>query len=189
MSKNETICHGTSKYRFENFISKQNYKLNPEFDSKERVPNDLGDGIYFFGTNDFFKAHICAENYAKKYKKNEGDFITLLFYSIDMKEEYTLDFDDRENQKIFLEARKRLDSKIKKMVKNYKTNLSRKQLDGIVINLILKNKKEEVKVITKETYTAFDNIYENSNFPNGLEICVKDPEILIYKNFKHKKIN
>ncbi|HEA6159838.1 hypothetical protein [Staphylococcus aureus] len=187
MTDFQTVCHGTNKKIYEE-IQNDNHVLIPNYKDDNRLPNDLGDGIYFFGNNNRFKANICAEKYARRYKNKDSDHITLLFYELDMNDDYTLDLDDEEHKTNFIEKREQLNYQLRTMIKNYNCNLSRGQLDGLLINLMNNSLSGTIKIVKKETFTQFDDIYKSSNFPNALEICVKDNSLLTFKNSKHMKI-
>ncbi len=188
MTKLETVCHGTDKKTYEKEIQPNNNQLKSCFDSKNRVPNDLGDGIYVYGSNGLFKASDCAEKYAKKYRDKGNDHITLIFYLLDTDDKHTLDLDIEEHKNALIKFRQETERRIKEMAKNYDENKGRGQLDGIIINLLNKKLNNEIKVIKKQTFTKFDEEYKTSNFPNSLEYCVKDNTLLSFKNYKHRKI-
>lgn len=188
MGNIETVCHGTNKKTYDNEIKPNGNVLQSKFISTDRMPNDLGDGIYFFGSNELFKGNVCAEKYASKYRNKDGNHITLLFYKLDMDEKHTLDLDEEVHKTNFIKKRQQMENHLKSMIEKFNSNVSRKQLDGILINIITKKLGDAVKIVKKQTYTAFDDIYQTSNFPNSLEICVKDNSLLIFNNHVHKKI-
>lgn len=187
MGEVKTLCHGTNKSIFDKEICKDNYVLKP-YNNIGRLPNDLGEGVYLYASNDLFNSYSCAIKYAERYKSKGDNHISMLFYEIIFDDEYVLDLDDKENRTLFIKQREKLMDMIIEMSASFNQNKTRGQLDGLLTDLIIDDHDKDIKVVIKETYTKFDSEYDRSNFPNSLEVCVKDINLLKYKNVKHKKI-
>ncbi|EKZ0482741.1 hypothetical protein QK084_000429 [Enterococcus faecalis] len=174
--------HGTDKSCFDKikqsgFETRQNY---------ETIPCDLGNGVYFFVKKS--KHDDPCENalkYVNKYKKKYKNRLVLKA-EINLEDEKLLDLNDADNAELFSKFKENNFENIEEELNKYLKNKSyyRGNLDGIVIELLLKKISIEVDAILKDTYTSFDPIeeYKRSNFQNGRELCVRNCALITIKN-------
>ncbi|MDN6162429.1 MAG: hypothetical protein L0I79_06620 [Atopostipes sp.] len=179
--------HGTTKKR-KTDIEKSGFTFEKfDFSSPEiNIPNDLGQGIYFYT---FFKGETGEQN-AYKYVHQFRDQIiakeksssVVLKAKLKCVNLNLLDLDDNETKEYLLEFKKKYKQQVATYVNRVKKSgaAKRKNLDGILIELFIRKIEEQyfakvghsIKIIKKETNTEFDGI--RSNFPNGTELCVRD---------------
>lgn len=152
---------------------------------KKRLPNDLGSGVYvFLDESEFeFDGQKCAINYTVTFKNNSTDFFTILEVPLKIKKDKhkILNLDNPEVQKVYVKARKGLEQVANKYLKeNIKDDgsLKRGQLDGLFLEMMLNTRKFELpSIVMKKTYTPY-NDSKLSGFPNGLEMAIRDVEII-----------
>lgn len=183
MSNNITGYHGTNKSNFAS-IKANGYQLIDYGVDQKRIANDLGDGFYFFGTNSSHKGFDSALNYVKLFRNQGSNHASILEYELCYEDNEILDLDDPSTQKQLLIHMKQMKNHIDRMIKVDKGN-NRVNYDGMFINIFLKN-YSNIKIVKKETFTPVRCKGERSNFPNGLEYCVKSH--CNYKFVKNKDI-
>ncbi|BAP84795.1 hypothetical protein LOOC260_102170 [Paucilactobacillus hokkaidonensis JCM 18461] len=146
-----------------------------------KVPNDLGTGVYFYINSAFtFSPIMMAKNYSIVYKRISKAKITVLQAEID--EEATLiDFDLKSNLIELVKYRDANFDKIKNILNTVEKGnglAARGNLDGIVIELFKTYLEEKYNVrvdgVKKNTFTPQHDLYKykQSNMPNGRELCV-----------------
>ena len=157
----------------------------------KHIPNDLGNGIYFFlDKGDFYKPpYEMSKSFVENYKDcSHGESV---IFKVTISDNISLlDFNDEENEKKF-EKFRNLNSKTilkyyDKFVRYAKDNtggvpgvLKRANLDGIVFELLkIKNKSkgEICDGVIKDTYTPQNKKYNKSSFHNGRELCLYNIE-------------
>lgn len=188
--------HGTRIENKEKIVSKSFIISN----TPDRIPNDLGNGIYFFldkGSN-YKSPKEMAESFVKNYRNCSND--EHIIFKVTVSDEAKLiDYNDADNAALFETFRNKNLNIIlkhygrfvynsqkkspsipgslkgaKKKSSSIPGGLKRANLDGIVFEL-LKNKAKYDGVV-KDTYTPQDKKYNKSSFSNGRELCLYDPD-------------
>lgn len=181
--------HGTTKINKENILKEQKFHFD-KFDVRvgsNRIPNDLGAGVYFFcdDTDIESKGFDMAYEYTKKYKENsirkQNSSIEVIKTNIECKKENFLDLDEEINHIDFIKMQKKFSHQAEMLLKRAKDDRAKKRdnRDGIFVELLvekLKKQSVDVKVISKRTFTPLKQ--KQSNFPNGLELCVRNTELI-----------
>ncbi len=178
-----TVYHGTNKTAFDE-LQKSKFQLIDYGSSKDRLPNDLGHGFYFYGTDDYFNGISSALNYVNLYRNKGSNHATIIEFELQFEKDELLNLDDPKQNEIILGNMKKLKNTVYKMgdLKHNRLNL-----DGIFFNLYLRA-HNTIKVVKKRTFTPEIDKKQISNFPNGLEYCVKQHEVYTYISHKHHKI-
>ena len=170
--------HGTRIENKEKIVSKSFIISN----TPDRIPNDLGNGIYFFldkGSN-YKSPKEMAESFVKNYRNCSNDE-HIIFKVTVYDEAKLIDYNDAANAAVFEKFR---NENLKIILKHYDSfvynsqiksssipgSLKRANLDGIVFEL-LRNKAHYDGVV-KDTYTPQDKKYNKSSFSNGRELCL-----------------
>lgn len=174
--------HGTSE---NNVNSIQNDGFNVDRDSG-RLPNDLGDGYYFFVKNTFgLSPEKMAFQYAKTYQRSP---VAVLSVNVDEKNSNVLNCDCLSTIEEVVKFRLENYEAVKEQLTYYKTVsspqkgiLKRGNLDGIILNMMIEKLESvtgvAIDVIKKNTYTKCECPgYNLSNFPNGTEICIRNSQ-------------
>ena len=172
--------HGTRIENKEKIVSKSFIISN----TPDRIPNDLGNGIYFFldkGSN-YKSPKEMAESFVKNYRNCSND--EHIIFKVTVSDEAKLiDYNDADNAALFETFRNKNLNIILKHYGRFVYNsqikspsipgsLKRANLDGIVFEL-LKN-KAKYDCVVKDTYTPQDKKYNKSSFSNGRELCLYD---------------
>lgn len=178
--------HGTTKENKIKILEKGNFEVRTN--NSGRTPNDLGNGIYFFCDDqelDLIPGHDMAIRYTKKYKKvallKQNSSVDVIKATIKYNEENLLDLDDEQNLQDFLKAKRKLEYQVAQEAKRSKDDgaKDRDNRDGFFVEIFLKVLRQsgfDVKVVSKRTFTPVAQ--KTSNFPNALELCVKDVELI-----------
>lgn len=178
--------HGTNKKNFDKIDTPKKFKHN-------KLPNDLGNGIYFFinRKETVEEAIINAELYLKRWKPNYRDKI-IVEVLINLYKEKILDLDDGNNQEIFNlfieENEENIYNEIQSL--DSSNSFNRGQMDGLILEMMIKYFDLNLQAIIKETYTQFDEskIRKRSNIPNGREMCLKDYNAIKSKCICEKRL-
>ena len=170
--------HGTKIENKEKIVS-ESFIIS---DTPNRIPNDLGNGIYFFldkGSN-YKNPKEMAESFVKNYRNCSND--EHIIFKVTVSDEAKLiDYNDADNAAFFENFRNKSLNIILKHYDRFVYNsqiksssipgsLKRANLDGIVFEL-LRNKAHYDGVV-KDTYTPQDKKYNKSSFSNGRELCL-----------------
>ncbi|MGU8045826.1 hypothetical protein ACS60V_11190, partial [Streptococcus suis] len=135
--------HGTTPQNAQAIIQTKEVKIKP-FSIKsdvvippgQRLPNDLGQGLYLFLDNESleFDGKKCAKQYAQKWKSDRNK-TALIQFCFDETTLSILDFNQPENFKRFVKLRDKLYRKIEQSLTTFKetNSLRRANLDGIFI--------------------------------------------------------
>ena len=170
--------HGT-KIENKEKIESESFSIS---NTPDRIPNDLGNGIYFFldkGSN-YKNPKEMAESFVKNYRECSND--EHIIFKVTVSDEAKLiDYNDADNAALFEKFR---NENLNIILKHYNSfvynskiksssipgSLKRANLDGIVFEL-LRNKAHYDGVV-KDTYTPQDKKYNKSSFSNGRELCL-----------------
>lgn len=154
-----------------------------------RLPNDLGIGVYSFVEGDYTDPRQLAQAYIchfVKHSKNPNEPYAVLGFDVSLKA-LILNLDN-ESQAINQFRSDNLDQ-----IKNIlETKFSGKQnaglkhrgnFDGVVIQLfldyLLNDKGIQFDAARKDTFTNIsDSGYKQSNFFNGTELCIYNQDII-----------
>lgn len=180
--------HGTTNKRKEEILSTGfSYKKYEPGIDKQRHPNDLGNGIYFFLPFNRDTGKIIASAYVAKYKSSElrkpGITPELINAEITIESEDNIFIlDEPKNQSLLDEYRQRAYIEIEREIasisdsgaKNRATLVNQNQ--GLVIELLLdlaSQHGKDFKAVQSKTYTdiPFLPVFDGKN---GEEICTRD---------------
>lgn len=183
-----TGWHGTTNKRKERILSSGfSYKKYEPGIKKQRHPNDLGNGIYFFLPFQQDSGKSIASAYVSKYKSSElkapGVKLALIRADIAVDSQKNIfDLDDPQNQRLLEEFRQTAQAEIEKEVaqipdsgaKNRANLLNQNQ--GLIIELLLDLASSHgiiYKAVQSKTYSdlPFLPIFDAKN---GNEICIRD---------------
>lgn len=183
--------HGTTQYNAQKIRQEGFNKTTIEFhDSGFRNPNDLGAGVYFYIDSKYNSGQKMAMRYAHQYRdtiaKRQNCSLETLEVNVAIKDSMLLNLDDADTNDIFIEFSKKHESerdRIRYRLTNDGAN-RRKNYDGIMVELFIRHinaqlRDFEVQAVQKATCTIFDGII--SNFPNGVELCVRDTDCIRLK--------
>lgn len=187
--------HGTTRESSEE-IKKEGFQLKKYIfgERNQRLPNDLGAGIYFFVEDTSLqKPQALACKYVLKYKdkklKKDNSKPEILKAEINFNKDCVLDCDDRDNDKAILNLQKILKKELYEEACRIKSDgaAHRGNFDGLFIEmLIAKFKKDhgiDIDIVMKRTFTNVEEKLgafpiKKSNFPNGKEISVRKLELI-----------
>lgn len=191
------LFHGTNlkgsiplKRYGKNAIKKITYTSKQiEYGNIKKQPGSLGYGFYTFFDNPKV-AYDFAHKFISYIDCKDRVFVFELYIEILDENLLVLDgeSEDSKNFNMWLQT-----NKVQKMIKAYKKkyvnakNNKQKSLDGILIEmycLVLKKNNINVFAIKAPTRTNIDNEVPYSGVLNGVEILIKDPQIIIDKTFK-----
>lgn len=180
--------HGTTNKRKKKILSAGfSYKKYKPGIDKQRHPNDLGNGIYFFLPFNNDTGETIASAYVTKYKSSElskpGITSELINAEITIESEDNIFIlDEPESQIILEEFRQEARDKIENEVagisesgaKNRATLVNQNQ--GLVIELLLDLASQygkDFKAVQSKTYTDISSlpVFDGKN---GEEICIRD---------------
>lgn len=180
--------HGTTNKRKEKILSTGfSYKKYEPGIDKQRHPNDLGNGIYFFLPFNNDTGETIASAYVTKYKSFElgktGITSTLINakISIESKDNIFI-LDEPKNQSLLEEFRQTARVKIENEVAGILKSGAKKratlvnQNQGLIIELLLDLASQygkDFKAVQSKTYTdiSFLPVFDGKN---GEEICIRD---------------
>ena len=177
-----------------NKVEVEPFSIKPDvvIPSGQRLPNDLGQGLYLFLDSELqgFDGKECAKQYAQKWR-SDGNKIAIIHFDFNKAPLYFLDFNLPENSTRFVKLRKKLYRKIEQSLTTFKENrsLKRANLDGIFIEYLVQHRLQcKVDGIIKDTYTPFySSINTLSNFPNGRELCLRSTGAINWEATKEVK--
>ncbi|WP_321384446.1 hypothetical protein [uncultured Enterococcus sp.] len=168
--------HGTDKYKYE-LIKQHGFRTTAK---SGKLPRDLGDGVYFFiQHNDLSDPVDNVKKYLKRYKSS---FKEPSILEATCESDNVLNMNEASNAQWFISFKESnadlIFDEAKKMDRN--NSLTRGNLDGLVIETLLRKINYFPDAIIKDTYTAFDPIpnYKISNFSNGRELCIRNIKII-----------
>lgn len=186
--------HGTTTKQAEK-IKKVGFNFNEyEFDvDNQRLPNDLGAGVYFFVEKEFLEnpKHL-AKRYVEIYKDNilkrEKSSPIVLQAVIKFDEDNCLDFDNQDNFEDMITLKKTLKRELYDEVNRFTSGgiVNRGNFDGLLIEAMIKKffkKGIIINIVSKSTFTNIEDSFgkhkiRHSNFPNGKEIAVRDVNLI-----------
>ncbi|WP_454911853.1 hypothetical protein [Staphylococcus warneri] len=168
--------HGTDRSCYDNLEIDKKFPIN-------KLPSDLGNGLYLFidRKNMVGEAINNAKKYLDRWKPRYEEKI-IAQIDIKVRENRLLDLDDYDNQYEFNsfvdENEETIYNELDKLINNNTKN--RGNLDGLVIEIMIREYKLEIDAIQKETYTQFDirKKRKRSNIPNGKELCIRQNNII-----------
>lgn len=183
--------HGTTESNLKAIIACKKIDI-PEFKiggdfvipKGQRLPNDLGMGLYLFLSDDSlcFNGYMNAKRYAAKYKKVNAKVLKVRVKD-DIK---ILDLNNPNNRKIFNQFREKLFDKV---YYNYSSSIRddgakvRANLDGLFLEILIRYKfgTENIDGVICDSYTPFYNQYNQlSNIANGRELCLRDSSSILW---------
>lgn len=182
-SHDKFCYHGTGKQLYEqkksNYFKIINYNVIIEaskHSTKYKVPGSLGYGIYTYTANDM------AYEMADKFYEDP----IVVEVELDLKNDEILDLNDDETSVAFHVFRKKALQTARLHRKKFKVpNNKQNVLDGIVIELFIKNikaKQHNVKVSAVKLKTFAPILEERpdeySNVHNGNEVCLRDSSVI-----------
>ncbi|WP_188205398.1 hypothetical protein [Desemzia incerta] len=187
--------HGTTHNSAEQIKKKgfqfEKYKFGK---NNQRLPNDLGAGVYFFVEDHYFeKPTALAYKYVLKYKDRElaqtNTKPKVLKAEINYDEDCMLDLDEKDNMEAIMGLQKTLKKELYQAAKNLKQSgaVNRGNLDGLVIELLIekfmRDYKIDIDIVAKRTFTNVEEELggvpiRRSNFPNGKEIAIRKIELI-----------
>ncbi|PCF51588.1 hypothetical protein [Staphylococcus delphini] len=173
--------HGTDKSHFDSLDKDKEF-------SSQTLPCDLGNGLYFFidRVNKTGEAIENAKKYLSRWKPKYKNKI-IVEMELDLEQDKVLDLDDQVNQDIFNlfidENEEDIYNELDHLIENNTKN--RGNIDGLVLEIMIRAYDIDVKAIMKETYTQFDMSKQRkrSNIPNDKELCLRE-----YSAIKKKSI-
>ncbi|MBF7132570.1 hypothetical protein ITQ82_04025 [Pediococcus pentosaceus] len=175
--------HGTTKNRA--IAIKKNAFTIPDYSDK--VPSDLGGGVYFFIEDERFQPpNFLACQYALIYKaKKVSSDVEVI--SVNVESDKVLDLDLEENQNNFNLVRNMFMKNFFERFTDLNSNIKKHgNLDGFILNKLIEanmftSQSEQPQVIIKSTYTPFCK-GTVSNVPNGKEMSVRDVDLIHLAN-------
>lgn len=187
--------HGTTEKNANDIISTKTinvneFKIDGNFTipQNQRIPNDLGNGLYFYYHDESepcYDALKNAKRYVQEFKPGTGKKAIIKVVVNDTEENEYLDFNDLKEQRLFIKFREKLFEKINYNYKASKVKNDgasrRNNIDGIFLEAMLKYvyKDRKIDLILKDSYTPFYNgDRQISNFPNGREVCLKNLDLI-----------
>jgi len=156
---------------------------------ENRLPNDLGVGVYAFIKGEYGDPKIMAANYIRhfiQYSSNKNEKWIVLEFDISPSASIlNLDSESKAFDKFRKENEKQIISVITQKFSG-RQNLGLKHrgnFDGVVTQLFLRHLLEshllKFDAVQKDTFTNIsDGGYRQSNFFNGTELCVYNTGII-----------
>ncbi|MGC4667701.1 hypothetical protein ACOY18_11200 [Enterococcus hirae] len=173
--------HGTDQSLLEK-IENNGFNSNH---SNSFLPCDLGPGVYMYIARPGFPNNEPKNN-AKKYvqsiKRRYANPIVLEIKTEFENQNKILDMNDPSNQSFFLDFKEKNLEKIEQIFKKLNKNQTklRGKIDGLILDLMIKNTSSPIDAIIVDSYTPFDfRGYKQSNIPNGREMCLRNPQSII----------
>ena len=185
-----TGWHGTTNRCKEHILkSGFSYKKYQPGKVRQKHPNDLGNGCYFFLPFNRDSGKLIASAYVSKYRsfafREKNVCPELLEVKMEfISEEYIFDLDKQNNQNLLKEFRVTVKSEIDRELSIMKEDGAKKRAShlnenqGLVIELLLDLRANVKKpfvyqAVRATTYTDVPQMPKLNGF-NGKEICVKD---------------
>ena len=191
--------HGTKPQNAKDILNNNSvvitpFKITADFviPSGQRLPNDLGQGLYLFLDSDKpkFDGKQCAKLYAHRWR-NEDNKVSLILFDIDESDIFSLDLNKQENAEKFIEIRNKLAQRVEQRLKTFKEGkiLDRANIDGIFIEYLVQHFLEnKVDLIIKDTYTPFYSSRNTlSNFSKGKKYCCRNMRTINWEKTKEVK--
>lgn len=189
--------HGTTSVRKSKILIEGfSYRpYNPGVD-RERHPNDLGNGCYFFLPFGDDSGKEIATKFTRKYKSKylDKENIELALINVNLEfgnDELIFDLDLSSNQALLEEFRNMMDKEIGNYLKKIKNDGAKKRASrinrnqGLVIeiflDLVANVKKEVYSAVQSKTYTELKNVPVIDG-KNGKEICVRNTKCITIIN-------
>ncbi|MBJ6745705.1 hypothetical protein JEQ21_04360 [Streptococcus sp. 121] len=192
--------HGTTPQNAQMILQAKEIKITPftiksdvVIPSGQRLPNDLGQGLYLFLDDELlgFDGKECAKKYAHRWR-NQGNKISLIQFHFDETVLNILDLNNPENLRRIVELRSKLYQRIEQSLTTFQQNksLKRANLDGIFIEFLVQHalSGQQVDGIIKDTFTPFYSEKQAlSNVPNGRELCLRNVDAINWEATKEVK--
>lgn len=188
-----TGFHGT---KTKNVSKIMNEGFNPHIFGRKRLPNDLGDGAYFFRDSDFeLSGKEMARRYIEKFVRNgKGNSNTdVSVLKAVVKDDSSFVIVDLDKDVIaFDRFRIKNEEEIIRKVNSYRTKMGNNQgilkrgnFDGIVTDMFIKfiekryHNNIKIDAVQRQTYTDMTGYgYRISNNNNGVELCIKNVDAI-----------
>lgn len=123
-----------------------------------------------------------AKKYVKSIKYRYDNPIVLEIKTEFENQNKILDMNDPSNQSFFLDFKEKNLEKIERIFKDLNENRTklRGKIDGLILDLMIKNTGSLIDAIVVDSYTPFDfRGYKQSNIPNGREMCLRNPQSIV----------
>ncbi len=169
----------------------------PDIFATKKMVGDLGFGVYTYcadclgenGSN-LWNPRENALKFAQRYRSASPSDVRVLCVKIkDTDGLSVLDLNNAINQVRFDKIRKDLDYRAKQLYEKIHPGgaKERNNKDGLILELAFqRNALDRPDVIVKQTFTAFFGP-EISNFNNGEELVIRNPEIVVETTYSIKK--
>lgn len=172
------VYHGTTIENYQKIVE-EGFKVKTH---QNYVPNDLGDGIYSFANDkeQLWDPYTNALKFTQQF--NSGNHVVVSIVIDDKNPVKILDLDTISFQRIWGKVRERFENKAELIWKGYHRGHAKRRhnLDGIIINYLFSRRIiKQPDIITKKTYTSFIP-RSCSNFYNGQEFVIYNPNIISY---------
>ncbi|QLK86888.1 hypothetical protein [Staphylococcus sp. 17KM0847] len=190
--------HATKKDNVEEILRTQCFKYNRfnrkvvslRGNAKTKMPNDLGNGAYFFIEDQRFvvSAQEVAKAYYKKVKqastKYDGAIIKAM---LDKSERFLgINFNEARNIMLFNAYKKENLSKINKIFndamisnKTYQRAKREGRIDGLAIEMLilsLESENQNIDYVMLDTQIEVDHLI--TRIPNAQEICIRNQKMI-----------
>lgn len=146
---------------------------------ENRMPCDLGNGIYFYISNEFSSSPSeNAFEYAKLYPR-PSKTVVIFKCEIEVEEDKLLNLNENNNVKVineYYENNKKIIDLVYESIKESGAK-NRGYILGLIIELFISNESLSVDAIQKDTFTNFKSLKDKNAFidlPNGTELVVKN---------------
>lgn len=186
--------HGTSRKQGKDILSNgfEEMKFTPN--SMNKLPGDLGCGIYFFVDHSLygFEGYECAHLYSRRFCSKRDTKIHILEVDLLFTEDMEiLDLDIEENKQKFIKAKQNLTDYVNKFITQNLEDIEvdgsykRGNFDGVYLEAMFSKRQiKEVHAVSKNTFTRFDENAKISNFPNSSEVSLRKPEVIKNKEVR-----
>lgn len=179
--------HGTDISNKDNILKNGfKYKKFNKNIKENRMPCDLGNGIYFYISNEFLPSPAKnAIEYAKLYPSPSKKVIVFKC-EIEVEEDKLLNLNDLENVQIIYEYYETNKIIIDLMFESIKESgaKNRGYILGLILELYISMEGLSVDAIQKDTFTNFKPLKDKNAFidlPNGTELVIKNNKCITNK--------
>ncbi|EAF5538178.1 hypothetical protein HCA33_05475 [Listeria seeligeri] len=186
--------HGTSRKQGNDILSNGFKEIKFTPNRMNKLPGDLGCGIYFFVDNYSygFNGYDCAHLYSRRFCSKRDTKIHVLDVDLLFTEDMDiLDLDVEENKEKFIKAKQNLTVYVNRFIKQNLEDLTvdgsykRGNFDGVYLEAMFsKGQIKEVHAVSKNTFTRFDDNAKISNFPNSSEVSLRKLEVIKNKEVR-----
>lgn len=168
-----------------------NVSVFRDLTKKTNMPNDLGNGIYFFLESHYpvHPRNICIDYYKGVKSHNYGSKYGLVKCQIDLdKYKYNIyDLNDSRNRFDFNAFKQTHQTKLENILKSgikesnvYQRALKENFIDGLAfeyLSFIYNDKGQNIDAIIMDTFMEYSPSY--SRVPNCTELCVRNKEMIL----------